>query len=227
MNLDTFQQKRLDAYFAKHAPADIKARRESKKMTIKGAYEWIKTKLQKTIADDGAQMTNGGCIVGDDQWCYDEMMHYFTVCNEGDTFKTDKEIKAEEERQQEESERRNRQAEQKRKEHAERVARWQTLTPEQIAADIRRARFLDKHSWHKGKSDEELDKLIAEEAEREEARRKADEAAKKAAAEKAKAKAEREAEKKRKAEEKAKKEAEKKAAEERKAQWQAEQLSLF
>lgn len=220
MNLDAFQRKRLDAYFSKHATPELKARREERKMTIKGAYEWIKTKLQKTVEVGGTQTSNGVCIVGDDQWCYDEMMHYFLVCSEGDTYKTDEEIKAEEERLKSEADKRKEKAEKKRKQHAERVAKWQTLTAEQIAADVKRTRWLKKHSWLSGKSAEEIDRQIAEEEAQEKERKAKEE-------EKAKEKAEREAEKKRKAEERAKKEAEKKAAKDRKAKFKAEQLSLF
>lgn len=215
-SLEEFYKKVLKEYYEANATPEIRARVKEKKLTIKGAFDWMVSKAQKINA-----------AVTENQWAYDEMMHYFSVCNEGDTYKTDEEIRAEEERLKSEAEKRKEKAEQKRKAHAERVAKWQGLTPEQIAADVRRTRWLKKHSWHSGNSDEEIDRLIAEDAERAEAKRKADAAAKKAAEEKARAKAEREAEKKRKAEERAKKEAEKKAAKERKAKFKAEQLSLF
>ena len=227
MNLDTFQQNRLDAYFTEHATEEIKARRKEKKLTIKGAYGWLESRLRKMVEDGEVSISSGGCVVGDDQWCYNEMMHYFTFCNEGDTFKTDKEIKAEEERQKQEAECRKVKADELRKTHAERVAKWATLTPEQIAAEVKRTRWLNKHSWNKGKPDEEVDRLMAEDEEREAERKKAAEAKKakeaekkRIADEKAKAKAERE-------KAKAEKEAAKKAAEERKNKWQTEQLSLF
>lgn len=227
MNLDTFQQKRLEAYFNAHATEEVKSRRKDKKLTIGGAYKWLESRLKKMVEDGEVGISSGGCVVGDDQWCYDEVMHYFTFCNEGDTYKTEKEIKAEEERQKREAEERKVKAEELRKTHAERVAKWATLTPEQIAAEVKRTRWLKKHSWNKGKPDEEVDRLIAEDEEREAKRkqeaaeRKAKEAEKKRIAdEKAKAKAERERVK-------AEREAAKRAAEERKAKWQTEQLSLF
>lgn len=225
--LREFYEKVLGSYYEAHATPEMRKRVEEKKLTIKGAFDWMLSKAQKIHAD-----------VTENQWAYDEMMHYFTFCNEGDTYKTDKEIKAEEERQKQEAEKRVAKAADRRKDHAERVAKWATLTPEQIAADIKRSRWLKKHSWHKGKSDEELDGLIADDEAMEARRkketeeRKAKEAEKKRIAEeKAKAKAEREAERKRKEEERAKakaeKEAAKKAAEDSKPKWHTEQLSLF
>lgn len=217
-SLEEFYKKVLKEYYEAHATPEIRARVKEKKLTIKGAFDWMVSKAHKINA-----------AVTENQWAYDEMMHYFSVCNEGDTYKTDEEIKAEEERLKSEAEKRKEKAEHKRKAHAERVAKWQGLTPEQIAADVRRTRWLKKHSWHSGKSDEEIDRLIAEEEVQERERKARDAERKAKEAEKAKAKAEREAAKKRKAEERAKKEAEKKAAKDSKAKvkFKAEQLSLF
>lgn len=197
-SLEEFYKKVLKEYYEINATPEIRARVEEKKLTIKGAFDWMVSKARKINA-----------AVTENQWAYDEMMHYFSVCNEGDTYKTDEEIKAEEERLKSEVDKRKEKAEQRRKQHAERVAKWQTLTAEQIAVEVRRTRWLKTHSWHSGKSDDEIDRLIAEE-EAQEKERKA-----------------KEAEKKRKADEHAKKDAEKKAAEERRAKFQSEQLSLF
>lgn len=214
MNIDKFQQDRLDAYFKTNASDEIKARRVENKMTIKGAYEWIKTKLQKTIGEEAT--LKGDVVIGDDQWCYNEMIHYFTMCKEGDIYRTGKEIEEEAERQTIEIEKRRAKAAKLREAHRERVKRWAEISAEEIAADIRRARYVKKHSWLEGKTAEVIDKAIADEATRKE------EAERKAAEKKAKyaAKREREEEQKRKTEERAAKEAEKQKIEE-------SQLTLF
>jgi len=216
MNLDTFQKKRLEAYFTANATDEVKTRREEKKLTIDGAYKWLESKLKKMVEDGEIKPNSSGCVVGDDQWCYDEVMHYFAVCDEGDTFKTEAEIKAEEERIKAEEEKRKEKAVKLWKEHAERVAKWANLTPEQIAEDIERIKYLRKHPWEKELTPEEI-------AERQ--RKALEEQAKRNA--EAEEKEKKEAEKKRKAEEKEAKAKAKAEQEERKRKLAEAQMTLF
>lgn len=156
MNLEQFQKSRLEAYFTAYATDEQKSRRDEKKLTIDGAYKWIESKLHRAVEDGDITPSASGVIVGDDAWCYAELMRYFTDCEEGDTFKTEAEIKAEEAKQAAEQAWRDAQAAEKRKEHAERVAKWQTMTQDAIREDIERTRYLRKHPWHKDLSAEEL-----------------------------------------------------------------------
>lgn len=174
MNLEQFQKQRLEAYFTAHATDKQKSRRAERKLTIDGAYKWIESKLQRACVDGEITPSTSGVIVGDDAWCYAELMHYFTECEEGDTFKTAAEIKAEEAKQVAEQARRDKQAAEKRKEHAERVAKWQTMTRDAIREDIARTQYLRKHPWHKNLTTEELAQKREEALEAERKRKEAE-----------------------------------------------------
>lgn len=174
MNLEQFQKQRLEAYFTAHATDEQKSRRAERKLTIDGAYKWIESKLQRACADGEITPSASGVIVGDDAWCYAELMRYFTDCEEGDTYHTEAEIKAEEAKQAAEQAQRDKQAAEKRKEHAERVAKWQTMTQDAIREDIARTQYLRKHPWHKDLSAEELAQKREEALEAESKRREAE-----------------------------------------------------
>lgn len=174
MNLEQFQKQRLESYFTAHATDAQKSRRAEMKLTIDGAYKWIESKLQRACADGEITPSASGVIVGDDEWCYAELMHYFTECEEGDTFKTAAEIKAEEAKQAAEQAQRDKQAAEKRKEHAERVAKWQTMTQDAIREDIARTQYLRRHPWHKNLTAEELAQKRTEALEAERKRKEAE-----------------------------------------------------
>ena len=174
MNLEQFQKQRLEAYFTAHATDEQKSRRAERKLTIDGAYKWIESKLKRACEDGEITPSASGVIVGDDAWCYAELMHYFTDCEEGDTYHTEAEIKAEEAKQAAEQAQRDKQAAEKRKEHAERVAKWQSLTPSEIREDIARTQYLRKHPWHKNLTAEELAQKREEALEAERKRREAE-----------------------------------------------------
>lgn len=215
MNIDEFQKKRLEAYFNAHATDEQKSRRQSHGLTIGGAYKWIESKLRRAGTDGEIAPSASGVIVGDDEWCYAELMRYFTDCEEGDTYKTEAEINAEEERQKAEQVKRDEKAAALRKEHAERVAKWALLTPSEIREDIERVKWLRAHPYHAHLSAEEL----------EQKRKEAFEAERKRQIE-AEAHEAKEAERKAKAEAKAERARLKAEAEERKARLANAQMSF-
>ena len=56
MSIDSFQQRRLEEYFRQNAMPEVVARRKEKGLTIKGAYEWIRSRILKSadkIDEDG------------------------------------------------------------------------------------------------------------------------------------------------------------------------------
>ena len=215
MDLEQFQKQRLEAYFATHATDEQKSRRAERKLTIDGAYKWIESKLQRACVDGEITPSTSGVIVGDDAWCYAELMHYFADCEEGDTYHTEAEIQAEEAKQAAERAQRDKQAAAIRKEHAERVAKWQTMTQDAIREDIARTQYLRKHPWHKNLTAEELAQK-REEALEAERKRKQAEAEREAM----------EAERKRRDEERAEKARLKAEAAERKARLANAQMTL-
>jgi hypothetical protein len=174
MNLEQFQKQRLEAYFMAHATDAQKSRRAERKLTIDGAYKWIESKLHRACENGEITPSASGVIVGDDEWCYAELMHYFTECEEGDTYHTEDEIKAEEAKQAADQAQRDEQAAEKRKEHAERVAKWQTMTQDAIREDIARTQYLRKHPWHKNLTAEELAQKREEALEAERKRKEAE-----------------------------------------------------
>ena len=174
MSIDSFQQRRLEEYFRQNAMPEVVARRKEKGLTIKGAYEWIRSRILKSAdkIDDGGE--GSGCLVGDDQWCYDEMMHYFANCNEGDIYRTPEEIAEEEERQRKEKVERHEKAVKLWAKHRKRVEEWQGKTAQEIRVLIHK----EKHPEDREKTPEEIaaiERAKAEARRKEEEKRQRDE----------------------------------------------------
>ena len=168
MSIDSFQQRRLEQYFRQNAMPEVVARRNEKGLTISGAYEWIKSRILKSADKIDADGQRSGCMVGDDQWCYDEMMHYFANCDEGDTYRTPEEMAAEEERQRKETAERHEKAVKLWAKHRKRVEEWQGKTVDEIRIIIHK----EKHPEDREKTPEEI---AAIEHTKAEARRKEEE----------------------------------------------------
>ena len=174
MSIDSFQQRRLEQYFRQNAMPEVVARRNEKGLTISGAYEWIKSRILKSADKIDADGQRSGCLVGDDQWCYDEMMHYFANCDEGDTYRTPEEMAAEEERQRKETAERHEKAVKLWAKHRKRVEEWQGKTVDEIRVLIHK----EKHPADREKTPEEIaaiERAKAESRRKEEERRQREE----------------------------------------------------
>ena len=174
MSIDTFQQRRLEEYFRQNAMPEVVARRKEKGLTISGAYEWIRSRILRSADKIDGVDQQDGCMVGDDQWCYDEMMHYFANCNEGDTYKTPEEIAEEEERQRKEKVERHEKAVALWAKHRKRIEEWQGKTVDEIRVLIQK----EKHPADREKTPEEIaaiERAKAESRRKEEERRQREE----------------------------------------------------
>lgn len=156
-DIETFQKEVLEKYFQENAPIGVRTRREDKKMTMNGCWEWIKSKIQRIAS------TKGGVAVTDNDFVYNEMMAYFTECEEGDKYRTEEEIenekrkadeaeKREEERKIEEEKDRKKKAEMLWNEHKKRIERWAGMSQDQIKCEI----YRKHHTWLDGKTDSEI-----------------------------------------------------------------------